>query len=76
MLGNGCSDHKNNDIFDPKGLKESWIGQPYNLLSLASCLPLFPIIPLPSLPLYLPPFRPINADLPFKVKISCTRLGR
>ena len=26
-LGNGCSDRKNNDIFDPKGLKESIIGQ-------------------------------------------------
>ena len=26
-LGNGCSDRKNNDIFDPKGLKESLIGQ-------------------------------------------------
>ena len=55
VLGNGCSDHKNNDIFDPKGLKESWIGQPYNLLSVASSLPLFPLIPLPSLTLSLPP---------------------
>ena len=26
-LGNGCLDRKNNDIFDPKGLKESFIGQ-------------------------------------------------
>ena len=26
-LGNGWSDRKNNDIFDPKGLKESLIGQ-------------------------------------------------
>ena len=62
VLGNGCSDHKNNDIFNPKGLKESCIGQPYNLLSLASSLPLSPLIPLPSLPLSLPPSRPTNAD--------------
>ena len=26
-LGNGCSDRKNNDIFDPTGVKESLIGQ-------------------------------------------------
>ena len=26
-LGNGCSDSKNNDIFDPRGVKESLIGQ-------------------------------------------------
>ena len=26
-LGNGCSDRKNNDIFDPTGIEESLIGQ-------------------------------------------------
>ena len=66
-LGNGCADRKNNDIFDPRGVEESLIGQfwPYKawwcqISQKNELWPTFPKMILGHPEVVLQSFRPIG----------------